>query len=264
MIMICFAAITPHTPLLIPGVGKENVKKLAQTAQAMERLARNLRASEPDTIAVISSHAAQHQGAFSINLHDEYRIDFEDFGDMSTTRWLKPDLELATFVQTGAQRADIPITLDSNVSLDYGTGVPLYFLTNSLSGARILPLSYSGLPLKAHVRYGGVLKDVFEHSNKRIAIIASGDLSHCLSSDAPLGFKAEGETYDAKILEAVKGMSTSALLSMDGELVEGAHACVHEQLLILFGALEHRRVRPEILSYEHPFGVGYLVANIHV
>lgn len=262
--MICFAAITPHTPLLIPGVGKENVVRLEATTKALHQLEGELYASHPDVIVVISSHATQHKDAFSLNLHDEYLIDFKDFGDLSTTRLLEPDLELATAIEAHMQKHAVPFTLDSSASLDYGTGVPLFFLTENLPNPKIVPVSFSGLPSKEHVRLGTELKDVFEHSNKRIAVIASGDLSHCLTSDAPLGYKPEGEKYDNKIVEAVKGLSTSTLLSMDPSLVEGASACVQEQLLILFGLLERKKCRVEILSYEHPFGVGYLVANIHV
>lgn len=262
--MICFAAITPHTPLLIPGVGKENVTRLEATTAALHQLEGELYASNPDVIVVISSHATQHKDAFSLNLHDEYLIDFKDFGDLATTRMLEPDLELATTIEAHMQKHAIPFTLDSSASLDYGTGVPLYFLTENLPDVKIVPVSFSGLSAKEHVRLGTELKDVFEHSNKRIAVVASGDLSHCLSSDAPLGYKPEGEEYDHKIVEAVKGISTSSLLSMDQTLVSGASACIQEQLLILFGLLERKKSRVEILSYEHPFGVGYLVAQIHV
>lgn len=262
--MICFAAITPHTPLLIPGVGKENVAKLEATTAALHQLEGEFYASNPDVIVVISSHATQHKDAFSLNLHDEYLIDFKDFGDLSTTRILQPDLELATSIEVHMQKHAVPFTLDSSASLDYGTGVPLFFLTEHLPDVKIVPVSFSGLSAKEHVRLGTQLKDVFERSNKRIAVVASGDLSHCLTSDAPLGYKPEGETYDNKIVEAVKGISTSSLLSMDQNLVEGASACIQEQLLILFGLLERKKSRVEILSYEHPFGVGYLVAHIHV
>lgn len=262
--MICFAAITPHTPLLIPGVGKENVAKLEATTTALHLLEGELYASHPDVIVVISSHATQHKDAFSLNLHDEYVIDFKDFGDLATSRILEPDFELATAIEVHMQKHTLPFTLDSSASLDYGTGVPLYFLTENLPNPKIVPVSFSGLSAKEHVRLGTELKDVFEHSNKRIAVVASGDLSHCLTSDAPLGYKPEGMEYDNKIIEAVTGLSTSALLSMDLELVEGASACIQEQLLILFGILERKKSRVEILSYEHPFGVGYLVAQIHV
>lgn len=262
--MICFAAITPHTPLLIPGVGKENLEKLESTATAMKSLEGELYASHPDSLMIISSHATQHKDAFSLNLHDEYFIDFKDFGDLATSRLFAPDLELATAIETHMRSRGIPFTLDSSASLDYGTGVPLFYLTQNLAGIKVIPLSYSGLPPKEHVRFGTELKDVLEPSGKRIAVLASGDLSHCLSSDAPLGFQTEGEEYDRNILEAVKALSTAKLLSMDARLVEGARACIQEQLLVLFGILERKNARVEILSYEHPFGVGYLVAQIHL
>ena len=262
--MICFAAITPHTPLLIPGVGKENVAKLDATTSALTHLEGELYASHPDVIVVISSHAIQHEDAFSLNLHDEYVIDFKDFGDLATSRILQPDIELASAIESHMHERTVPFTLDSSLNVDYGTGVPLYFLTQNLPHAKIVPLSFSGLPAKEHVRFGTELKDVFERSLKRIAVVASGDLSHCLSSDAPLGYKPEGSEYDKKVVEAVKGISTSGLLSMNTKLLEGASACIHEQLLILFGILERKKTRVEILSYEHPFGVGYLVAQIHL
>ncbi|MBI4592346.1 AmmeMemoRadiSam system protein B [Candidatus Uhrbacteria bacterium] len=262
--MICFAAITPHTPLLIPGVGKENIAKLEATTASLAHLEGELYASHPDVIVVISSHAIQHKNAFSLNLHDEYAIDFRDFGDLATSRILEPDIELVSAIEAHMHDRSVPFTLDSSATLDYGTGVPLYFLTENLADVKIVPLSFSGLSAKDHVRFGTELKDVFERSGKRIAVVASGDLSHCLSSDAPLGYKPEGEEYDQKILEAVKGIATSGLLSMSAKLLEGANACIQEQLLILFGILERKKVRVEILSYEHPFGVGYLVAQIHV
>ncbi|NQV90259.1 AmmeMemoRadiSam system protein B [Candidatus Uhrbacteria bacterium] len=262
--MICFAGITPHTPLLIPGVGKENVKKLETTVSALKHLEEELYASKPDTIVVVSGHAIQHKEAFSINLHDHYAIEFKDFGDLATSRSLQADLELVTDVQRHMQTHSVPLTLDSNTSLDYGTGVPLFFLTQHLPHIRILPISYSGLSPKEHLHFGAELQDVFEHSQKRIAVIASGDLSHCLSSDAPLGFRPEGELYDKKIQECVTDFSSAKLLTIPEEVVKKASACIQEQLLIFFGIFEKKKIRVELLSYEHPFGVGYLVAQVHL
>jgi len=262
--MIIFAAITPHTPLLIPGVGKENIASLEATSQALQHLEQELYAAHPDVIVVLSSHSIQHKDAFSLNLHDEYLIEFKDFGDLATSWILEPDLELATTIESHMQARGIPFTLDSSSELDYGTGVPLYLLTQNIPNIRIVPISFSGLSAKEHVRLGTELKDLFDHSSKRIAVIASGDLSHCLTSDAPMGFKPEGSQYDEKVLEAVKGLNTSALLSLSPEFLSNAHSCIHEQLLILFGLLERKKLRAEVLSYEHPFGVGYLVAQFHV
>lgn len=262
--MICFSAIVPHTPLLVPTIGKEHTKKLQKTTDAFAHLEEELYAAKPDTIVIVSSHSIQHDDVFSLNVHDTFSIDFKDFGDLSVFDTLRCDTELASQIQYHMQKEGIAVTLDSKASLDYGAGVPLFFLAQNLKETPILPISYSRLSSKDHIQFGVQLKEVFEQSKKRIAIIVSGDLSHCLSSDAPIGFKPEGKIYDEKIVEATKNFSTSTLLSMSNDLIENAHACIHEQLLILFGILEKKNVKTEILSYQHPFGVGYLVAQIHL
>ena len=262
--MICFAAITPHSPLLIPTVGKENTQKLKASTETLSQLAQELYACAPDTILILSSHATQHEKAFSLNLHNEYQIDLKDFGDLTTHKTLKSDLELSTNIRRTMEEHHISFTLDSKASLDYGTGVPLYLLTEHLHRVRIVPITFSKLSTKDHVRFGTVLKEVIDNTTKRIAIIASGDLSHCLSSDAPLGFRPEGQEYTDKLIEAIKGHSIASLLSMPEELLQKAEDCLYQQLLILFGIFEHKQIRPEILSYEAPFGVGYLVAQFHL
>ncbi len=261
--MLTFAAITPHSPLLIPTIGKDNMKKLGATVQGLGALAQSIE-SLCDTLLVISSHATLHEEAFSLNLHDSYQIDLHDFGDMGTTRTFSPDTELITQIQRAARDEQFPFTLNSAAALDYGTGVPLYYLTKDPPRQRIVPVSYSGLGPKEHLKFGSLLKEVIDQSAKRIGVIASGDLSHCLSSDAPLGFKKEGELFDEAVKQAVSGLSASTLLSMDPELPGLAGTCLYNQLLVLFGILERKKARPEILAYEAPFGVGYLTAQFRL
>jgi aromatic ring-opening dioxygenase LigB subunit len=262
--MLVFAGITPHTPLLIPTIGKDNLKAMSATAKALERLAQDLYLARPDTVVVISSHATQYPDAFAINLHDSYTIEFKDFGDLSTSQTVHPDIETITQIQRAMRDRKVPLTLDSAQSLDYGTGVPLTFLLPLLPDLALVPISHSGLTPKDHVQFGSALKDVIDASRKRIAVIASGDLSHALSSDAPLTYRKEGQLYDDALLECVKTHSLGNLLRMDESVIAQAGQCLHEQVLILFGLMEKRQTRPEVLSYEHPFGVGYLVAEFHL
>ncbi len=262
--MLSFAAIAPHSPLLIPTIGKDNIKKLNGTVKALETLAQSFDAADIDTLLIISSHATQHEDAFSINLHDEYHTDFSDFGDMSTSKEFFPDVEFITQVQQAARDQDIPFTLNSSYALDHGIGVPLHYLPQTSPSPKIVPISYSGLSPKEHLKFGLFLKDVIEQSQRRIGIIASGDLSHGLSSDAPLGFKKEGEKFDETIRQAVSSGSTSVLMAMGEDLPKEAGSCLYKQLLVLFGVIERKTTRPEILSYEAPFGVGYMVAEFHL
>lgn len=262
--MITFAAFTPHSPLLLETIGKENTKALQTTRDAMHQLAEELYASHPDVILTISTHRGAHQDAFSLNMHDEYVIDFQEFGDHSTHGEFLPDLELMTRIQRRMRSESVPFTLDSDAGLDYGVGIPLTLLTELPITRTIAPISYSYLPAKAHVQFGRILKDICSQSSKRIAIIASGDLSHTLSSDAPAGFHPSGEEIDQALRQSIEQMSLSQLLSLDETMLTQSQECAHRPLLILFGMLEKLQVRPEILSYEHPFGVGLLVAQFHL
>lgn len=262
--MIVFAGFTPHTPLLVPNVGKDAHKKMALTVGSMERLGDELYAAMPDTIVVISAHAIQHDDAFSANLHDPYRVDLSAFGDLATSRTYESNASLIDAIQRAVRRAQLPFTLDSSPTLDYGSAVPLLAMLPESFRPRVVPISYGGLDAKAQFDFGRALKDVLSSRPERIAVIASGDLAHCLTSDAPSGFKPEGAVFDASVREAVEQASASRLLALDQDVVEASDECGYRPLLVELGVLDGMHLRPEVFSYEFPFGVGYLVAQFHL
>jgi MEMO1 family protein len=262
--MLVYSAVVPHSPLLLPTIGKEHQTKSQKTLDAIKTIAEDLYLSRSDTLIIVSSHETQHDTAFSINLTDEYRTDFSEFGDLSTSTSFAPDKGLIAAIRRAGRDTDMPITLDSVSKLNFGSGVPLELLASKHQNLNIIPISYSGLSAKEHLSFGALLKDVISHTNKRVAVIASGDLSHCHISDAPGGFHKDAKAFDDEIVRAVTEQSKSALINLDDAVRSNAKACVYEQLLILFGILDKQQLRPEILSYEAPFGVGYLVAQFHI
>lgn len=262
--MLSFAAFTPHTPLLIPGVSKEPLERLRASSEAMARLAEDAYLARLDTLVILSSHATQFDCAFSMNLHDEFLADLSAFGDLSRPKAFKPDLALMDALQRALRRGGTPLAVNSCQALDHGTSVPLLLLSERLPGVRVVPVSYAGLGPKDHLAAGRAIKEVIMRSPKRIGIVASGDLSHCLTSDAPAGYRREGAVFDELIRQAVQDGSSAKLLAASPELIAAASECAYRQLLMLFGVLDRVQVRPEVLSYESPFGVGYLVAEFHL
>lgn len=262
--MIIFAALTPHSPLLLDTIGKENVQKFQATRNAMQFLSEELYAAHPDVILIISSHRFSHPNSFAMSLHDSYKIEFTEFGDLSTSSTFAPDLNLMSEILRYLLNEHVPFNVISDAKPDYGIGVPLTLLTQKHKKPKIIPITYSLLSPKTHVQFGRFLKDVCANSKKRIAVVAAGDLSHTLSSDTPVGFNPAGEKIDNLILQAIKQMSISQLLSIDPELLEQAVENAYRPLLILFGMIEHMNVRAEVLSYEHPFGVGVLTTQFHL
>jgi len=88
-------------------------------------------------------------------------------------------------------------------------------------------------------------------------------MSHCLKIDGPYGFHPDGPKYDQTLAEALKNKDLATILQLD-ELYPEAGECGLRSFSFILGILEAAGLnyQPEILSYEGPFGVGYLVANI--
>jgi len=257
---IVFAAITPHPPLLIPTVGKENLERLKDTKIAFKELEENLYASQPDTIIIISPHGFIQPTNFSINSCPELEGNFEEFGDFSTKLHFSGDVALAYKIREKME-TKAPLQLISEPNLDHGCSVPLYLLTEHLPEIKIIPLYYSGLDLEAHYKFGHLLKHELLVNKDRIAIIASGDLSHSLTKDAPAGYWHKAKKFDKNLLEYLKNKKIPKIIKMNQEFIAGASECGLKSIMILLGILDGINYEAQMLSYEAPFGVGYLVMN---
>ena len=259
--MLVFSALTPHSPLLLPEISKDKAHKLEQTNEAMKELADELYASKPETIVLISMHPTMYKESFSIALRDPYQFDLSEFGELGFDKKFRPDIPLINSIQDSLREKGQPVSLTTDETLNYATAAPLEVLTKELKDVKLVALTYCELDGKAHFQFGSALKDAIIGSDKRIAVIATGDMSHALTNDSPAKFHPDGAKYDDKIQELIAHKNTAGLISLDGEMVENAIQNSVRPLTILFGLLERVSVRPEILSYEAPFGVGYLVAN---
>lgn len=259
--MIVFSAICPHPPLLIPTIGKDNLNKIKETVNAMKKLEQELYAAKPDVIMIISPHGEIIPDAFSVNLNSDYQAVFEDFGDFTTKMTFKSSPSLVLQLKERVEN-NFPLILSSADKLDHGCGVPLFYLAKHLKDIEIIPLSYCLLDYDKHFQFGQLLKKELVKSEKRVAVIASGDMSHVLTKDAPAGFSPKGEEFDKKFIGLLKRKDIRGILNLDHNLIEEAAECGLRSFLILLGIVEEYKYEVDVLSYEWPFGVGYLVANL--
>jgi MEMO1 family protein len=260
---IVFSAITPHPPVIIPNIGKENVKLLSNTANAFQLLEEELYVSQPDSIVIISPHGPILLNSFTMNVSPEYDANFQDFGDFGTKLNLKGDIGLSYRIRERMETR-APLQLISDPSLDHGTSVPLFLLTSHIPKTKIVPIYYSGLNLDAHFMFGQLLKREFLVNKNRVAVIASGDLSHRLTSNSPAGYSPKGKKFDQKIMELLIKNQPDEILKINPKLIMEAGECGLKSIVILLGILDGIKTTPKILSYESPFGVGYAVVNYRV
>ena len=258
---IIFSAIVPHPPVLIPTIGKENITRLEKTVTAYEKLEKELRAQKPDTILIISPHGNILENAFTLNFSSEYTANFEEFGDFSTKLSLGSDIGLIYKIRESLETTT-QVQMISEPNLDHGSSVPLYYLTKNLPEIKIIPLNYSQLDLNKHFELGRLIKEELLLSRERIAIIASGDLSHCLTKDAPGGYSPKGKKFDKKLIELLSKDKAKDILEIDEDLINEAAECGLRSIIIMLGIIDGFKYAPVLLSYEAPFGVGYLVMNL--
>jgi len=262
--MIVFSAFCPHTPVLIPSVGKENIEKIKKTADSYRFLEQHFYTSKPDTIILLSTHGLIYDDAFSINLCDRYYGDFEEFGEFSTKAEFRADYMLIERIQRHMRDEKINFTMDTCEKLDHGAMIPLYLLSERIKNFRIVPINTSRLSLNEHFKFGQELKEMVMDTNKRVAVVASGDLSHALSTEAPAGFNEHGPEFDRLIQEHLPKNSVKNLLKISSDMMVAAQECGLRSLITLLGALDGVKYEPQLLSYEAPFGVGYLTCHFDI
>jgi aromatic ring-opening dioxygenase LigB subunit len=261
--MLTFAAIVPHSPLLLPSIGREHLARLHKTTEALAKLETALLESKPDAIVIISPHGAVAADHFTLDLNEHYACNLKEFGVFDHTLACRADLGLMHEIKNAVDAAGLPLRLRSQEGLDYGTVVPLSCLAGKLGPFAVVPISPALLPLKTHFEFGRALQEALVGSHRRIAVLASAELSHRLTNDAPGGYEPRAQGFDEKIVQLLENNNVSGLLNLDPELVLAAGECGLSTLVTYAGILDKISTRPEILSYEAPFGVGTLVARHH-
>jgi aromatic ring-opening dioxygenase LigB subunit len=260
---VVYAAIVPHPPVIMPLVGRENHSRLTATAAAFARVAEGIRESGADTILLVSPHSEALGQAFTLNQRPEYRGDLEEFGDFGTKKTWTGNIGLAQLLKSGLKDETL-LAFHSQEKLDHGSAIPLFLLTEKLPGIRIIPMGYSALDNGAHYAFGKELSQGLGRWPDKVAVVASGDLSHRLSRDAPDGFSPKAAKFDHRLVEYLSHKKNREIVNLNPELIADASECGLKSIIILLGILRGRKYEPKVLSYEAPFGVGYLVMEFRI
>ncbi len=256
------AVMVPHPPLIIPDVGKGGEKKINATVEAYEKAAAFVAGAQPDTIILITPHSVMYADWFHISPGESARGSFASFGAGNVIISADYDREFVTSLSTAAKVAGFPVGTEGqrDASLDHASMVPLYFLGKAYGDKKlpkVIRIGLSGLPLTDHYKFGMLIKDTAKKLGRKVSVVASGDLSHCLEPDGPYGYKKEGPQYDARIMDVMERAAFFELFSFGDDFCESAGECGHRSFVIMAGCFDGIEVNAKKLSYEGPFGVGY-------
>ncbi|MCX6800369.1 MAG: AmmeMemoRadiSam system protein B [Candidatus Falkowbacteria bacterium] len=261
--MITSAYILPHSPLLIPSIGKENILRISETERAVSAIVLEIANDKPDIIFIITSHGIELENSFAINLAMEYNLNFEEFGDFTNQKILYPDLELINSIKQRLESTNL-LKFLTRSKLNHAMSVPLYYVLQKYTNFKIVPIHTAKVDLRAHYDFGKMLKPMLIESDKKITIITSGELSHRLSENSPTGYLPQAKKFDQKVIQYILDKATDKLFKMDEAQIEKMHECGLKPSCLLLGILDQYNFTPSSLSYEKPFGVGHFVAKMEM
>lgn len=269
--MLSLIGIAPHPPIIIPSIGRGELKKALKTVDGMKQLSSLYSSVNPKLLIVITPHGSVFREGPAV-LTDHYLSgDFGQFGFPELKVEFETDAELVDLLRAETESEQLkPLFLSSSggdypvgkLSLDHGAMVPLYYLNEAGLKVPGLHITFGFNPLKDLYRFGIALRRAVEARGLPTAVIASGDLSHRLIPGAPAGYTPRGTEFDQLLVRLLREGKVTEILNMDSGLIEDAGECGLRSFVIALGMVDGEPLNTEIISYEGPFGVGYLVAVI--
>ncbi|MDR1376825.1 MAG: hypothetical protein LBJ22_04880 [Synergistaceae bacterium] len=260
-----WAALMPHPPIIVPEVGRGRERKAAATLEGVTQLMKKLGDKRPDCLFLLSPHQPYSMGALFVNGAARPKGTLAAFG-VSPASVPAVSFDLKTFTGKGlldhltrkGQRVHAGEAPD--LTRDQGALVPLYFLRNAWSALSpelppVLLASPIGLDPLSALELGETLASFDDGSSW--GLLASGDLSHRLTRDAPSGYNPAGRKFDGAVVEALSSTDPQPLLDLPPEDIEAAGECGLRSVMTMLGLCRGLGKTIGVLSYEGPFGVGY-------
>ena len=263
---LVYAVIVPHPPIMVPEVGKkEGLKPIEKTVNSMLKISKEIGELDPEVLAIITPHGPVFPEGINLRMPQG--------GGLSGNLWqfgasdVRLDFKLAQglaekIIEDGRGMKVQPVEDDT---LDHGVMAPLYYVAKALvKPAELISMNISLESYRVHYKFGQVLAKTFSADPRRIAFLASGDLSHRLTEDAPAGYSSEGKKFDEKLVKCLEGGKIEEILNFDPFWVDEVGECGLRSVSALLGLVSGLKAEQEICSYEGPYGVGYLVASYKI
>jgi len=261
-----FGVISPHPPIFVPGVGGSRAHTTQASLDALGAMAEALAAFGPESLVIMSPHAPAVADGIAVDDSESFSGSLGQFGDPSAYHW-PGDPVLAHAILSELEHAGIPCLPRSAGPrlkagwLDHATIVPLSFLDPSQRHPIVI-MSLSYLSYESHRLAGRAVRAAADRTGRRIAFIASGDMSHRLTPDAPAGYSPRAVDLDTEIRSLVEQGALSQLMHIDPDLVDAGGECGLRSFITLGGYAGEDPVPTRVLAYEGPWGVGYLSALV--
>lgn len=266
--MLTFAAFLPHPPIIVPQIGGANSAKCQATSNAFNTICQTAEKSEIETLVIVSPHTSIHPNEMTVSFNNFACGDYSAFEKADIKIRKDIDVDLAEEIYKTSKKMGVPTRLleqDNCYNIDHASMVPLLFLEDYLPPSlKIVIIGFSLLEKQPHLDFGKAINKAISNIGYNVGVIFSGDMSHRIFEE---GAEFVGQKFDKEICLAINNNQIAKILKIDEYLQEEAGECGYRSMLIAIGALQEyglEKVKSDLVSYEAPFGVGYMVANFEL
>jgi AmmeMemoRadiSam system protein A len=260
---ICCAVLMCHAPIVIPQIAGLRQADCARTTQGMRETARALLAHEPQLLVLISPHAPRHETSWGIVQDHALRGSFARFGYPEVRLQFPSAPAAAEALANAAKGYGLSTHPVPGTPLDHGALVPLFFVHEAGYQGPVVVVAPPFPGTQTEVLFGEVVREAARATGERWAVLASGDMSHRLTEDAPLGFDPHGRRFDDAFVDFVRSGDLRSAIGLEPRLTDRAGEDVVQSAAVAAGSIAFRTRGLKVFSYEGPFGVGYLEALLY-
>lgn len=253
---VVYSAIIPHPPLLIPFFQSKNQQLLKDLLLSINQVKEHLYHKNIDTVIIISPHSTTTNEIISINSAATFNLDFSTFGDLSVYPEQKNDLDMIGLIHDHINNL---VILNNQQAVGYDQAIPIALLSQNLPVKYVL-INVANATIEQIKNFTTLLSPLLHLQHQRIALIASGDLSHQLNQ---MNTKVKFLASDNIILEWLKNKSN---FDIDQKLItltefSDAGICLAAPLITLLGLINEQNYICNILRTDNLAGINYLVAE---
>ena len=227
--MLVAAAVCPHPPLLVPGVGAGASGELDDLRTACDAAVADLRAADPSLVVVVGSAAAT--------------------GPLPDNAW-------GSLSSYGVR---VPIGAgDGDPTLPLALTLGRWLLDGAAAGLRA---QLVGVAPDATPEDCAALGVSLAAAATRVSLLVMGDGSARRSLKGPAGLHPDAEAFDVEVEAALRAADVDALAALDPDRAETLLAAGRAPWQVLAGAAQDGRWQGSVTWAGSPYGVTYLVAS---
>lgn len=261
----------PHPPVVINKIGQGRERLAQKTLDGMTQLAKRIAQYKPETIIFISPHGNSFKNGTCILNEPVLSGSFASFGFEDLVYSKKVNQKLSESIYEELEDKGLTaVLMDEQLAtqygvhaeLDHGVMVPLHYIDNLYSDYDIVHITPGFTSLEENYQIGQLIGTLLSQEERKVYLLCSGDLSHALKDDGPYAYNPKGLAFDTEVIHSITYKDPLKLLTLNEEDCQEAAQCGLRSILIGFGFVDGHRYDAEVLSYEGPFGVGYMTGYL--